>query len=225
MDYPTEAFDNVPVVAITLGRESAWLTRFDGRGVPSAAYPVAAKDVASAFSPFGADTGLLPPGTLFWQKKGGQARIGVYAEPAARTLRFDPGGREVSLRAPLPGLVFVGKGTRYQVYAVKARPARETDLLYKSPLPNVYDDGAICAGSVTFPKCGPATIWAAFETFFESLFNYDLQGGRIAPSGDDGREGVVEILRGLKRKAEFPLDRLLPQGHPATMRELIRGER
>lgn len=202
-DLPPEALDAAPRAAVILTDESAWLARYDSRGARTALYLVAAADVAAAFNRFGSSTGLLPDHILFWQHTGQGDRLGLWLPPARRTLRF--GGRIAPLSVKLPGLVFVGRGNSYWLYAALSRPARNSDRLYCAPLPNVHSDGLICAGSVRFPKCSAATIQPAASLFFESEFNYDLLGGNVAGNGEP-----MKILRSLSQARAFPAARLVP---------------
>lgn len=198
--------DDVPRVTITLTDESVYLTRHDRTGAPAATYPVTAASVANAFNLFGASTGLLPPNTLFWQSRSGQLRIGVWIEPGVRTLSIRRKRLE-QWRVPLPGFVFVGNARQYAVFAAAGRPTQASDRVYHCPLPNVYLDGHICAGDVPFPRCTPETMSQAVALFFESEFNHDLAG-----------QGMIELLKSLRGKGEFPIDRLRPAG---TMSEIM----
>ena len=62
-------------------------------------------------------------------------------------------GSETPLRLPLPGLIFIrvtteDKQPQYQVYAVKKRPVTLDAPLFHAPLPNIFNNGTICWGSV-----------------------------------------------------------------------------
>jgi PRTRC genetic system protein B len=192
-------------VTITLTDETVWLTRHDARGAPAATYPVSAGDVASAFSDFGASTGLLPADTLFWHSERGQLRIGVWLLPCARRIIFENGRRAEHLTVPLPGLVFAGQGMQYWIFAAPERPANERAPLYHAPLSNVYPSGLICAGNVRFPKCTPGAIGQAVALFFESHFNHDLGEGKVKRAG-----GLLKFLRAIQRETSFPVEELQP---------------
>lgn len=188
---PDEAFDRVPQMQVTLTRETCWLTKFDGKGNPNTTYPVSASDVARAFNVFNASTGLLPPDVLFWTQVGNQMRLGIYLPPAVRALHFAI-RRVETVRAPMPGFIFVGQGTKYWIYAVVERPTNHICALFRAPLPNVNDNGSICAGTVKFPVCDANTIHDAANLFFESAFNLDLSVGKFSEDGDasDERDAV-----------------------------------
>jgi len=211
--------DDLPRVALLFTGESIFLSRFDERGVPVSSYPVSAQAVASALNPFGVDTGLLSLDTLFWQSRGADPRIGVYLPPARRRLLFDSARRVQALDVPLPGLVFVGHRNRYFVWASKSRPQDEADPLYLAPFPNIYGDGSICPGNAPFPRCEGRAMAQAVRVFFESSFNTDLSGARVARQ----RGPLSEFWRGLRGKRTFPVDRLLPAN--LTIGDVLKGER
>lgn len=123
------------------------------------------------------NSGLLPDNVLFWQRREGQERIGVWLPPQVWRLRVEPTTR-VNRVIPLPGLVFVGKGKAYGLWALDSdrRPGLDT-ALYNAPCPNVSGNG-VCAGNVEFPEAGAATIRAAVGAFFESGFNNHLDNGK-----------------------------------------------
>ena len=211
IQFPPEAFDATPRVAVTLTDETIYLSRYDERGTRTACYPVTAADVAAAFSTFGASTGLLPRDTLFWQHTAQGDRLALWLPPERRTLVF--GGRIAPLTLTLPGLVFVGQGRQYWLYAALRRPEGR-DQLYRAPLPNVHQDGKICQGSVKFPACSVATVRQAAELFFTSEFNYDLLAGNL-----DGAD-PVKTLRSLAKAKAFPPAKLVAS---ITTNQLLGG--
>lgn len=191
--------DNIPRLTITLTDESVYLTRHGRTGEPTATYPVSAAGVAAAFNLFGASTGLLPPATLFWQSHLNRMRIGLWLEPAVRTIQLRTGKRLNALDVPMPGMVFVGDGLEYAIWAAERRPLAESDVLYHCPLPNVYDDGHICRGNVPFPAADVQTMAQAAALFFDSEFNHDLAG-----------HGTIDRLKELNGKKAFPTSDLRP---------------
>ena len=213
---PPEAFDRIPRITLTLTDETIWLTRHDGRGAPVSTYPVAHGDVARAFSTFSSSTGLLPPETLFWGERNGQARIGIWLPPARRQIRYASGRKVAKLDIPLPGFVFVGEGTSYYIWAAAQRPTSPNEWVKLAPLPNVYTDGSICQGTVKFPACKPDTIAEATRLFFESEFNQDLSSGKVNASGS-----LFNFLHGLRKARRFPTGKLLDA---QTMGGIVAGE-
>jgi len=208
-ELPPEAYDRIPRAQLTLTDETLWLSRFDERGNPCATYPVSVADAARAFRNLGqASSGILPPDVLFWQAGSGGPRLGLWLAPGQRVITWGHGKRGLRLGVPLPGLVFVGKGRQYWVWAAMERPADGKAPLYAAPLPNVNPDGLICSGSVQFPACAPATLAAAAALFFESRFNGDLSMNRVRNDGGS----LLKFLRGLVRARQFPAAQLRPAG-------------
>jgi PRTRC genetic system protein B len=215
-ELPPVAFDAEPRVALVLGDETAWVVQID-RGQAVCTTPVRLEQAASALSQFGAATGLLPEGCLFWHHQRNQDRLGVWLPPSRRRLDFG-GGRRRAITVPLPGLVFVGQGRTYWIWAAEKRPARPGERLYHAPLPNVFDDGRICPGTVDFPRCSAATILAAAALFFESGFSQHLANGRVAGAGD-----ATRFLRSLNRKRLFPMNRLAL--YSKTVGQMMAGDK
>lgn len=247
---PPAAFDATPRLALILTDETMYLTRFNERGEPLETHPVAANDVASAFNHFTASTGLLPPDILFWQFRVGRDRLAIWLPPAVHALSFAQGRRDVTIHVPLPGFVLVGEGIFYSIFAATERPSKSNDLLYRAPLPNVGLDGAICAGSVKFPKASAESLRVATTLFFESLFNADLSTEKVKSQGDDPDEendededdsirdddiinmvieahsarepiSLYQFLCGLEGKRSFPNDELVTS---LTMGQLLGGK-
>ncbi len=134
-------------------------------------YVVDPAEVAAALAGVDLGSGLLPEGCLFWSKRGGWDRLGVYVPPRTWlvTVRNEP----QAWRVPLPGLIFTGHEYDYSLWAVTERPAARQAPLYMAPCPNVSLDG-VCRGSAPFPRAGTTTLWQAVDVFFSSRFNRDL---------------------------------------------------
>ncbi|MBN2003949.1 MAG: hypothetical protein JXA21_11395 [Anaerolineae bacterium] len=181
--------------------ESIVLTRYQA-GKPVATYEVAPDALVSAFSGVPVATGLLPRECLFFAEANGAVRLGIYLPPRVRTLMAN--GDVPLMTIPLPGMVFVGNGTGYSIFAVKQRPAEPSERLFHAPLPNVYPEGRICAGSVRFPACSAATIHTAAALFFASGFNSDLSRDKCHSHPGN----VLALWQELTSAGEFPLDEL-----------------
>lgn len=95
------------------------------------------------------DTGLLPEGSLYYARVGAQIKIIEYRAPQVTAIWLE--GSEDPLRIPLPGLVMIrvsqGDHHEYRLFAVKHRPSKPEDKLYRAPLPNTSTEG-ICWGTV-----------------------------------------------------------------------------
>jgi PRTRC genetic system protein B len=141
------------------------------KGQVTEQYIVDPVEVATALAGINLNSGLLPQDTLFWSRVNGQERLGVYVPPQVWLVTVRDQAQ--AWRVPLPGLVFVGCGYDYSVWAVTERPTATTTPLYMAPCPNVQPEG-VCQGNAPFPRAGPATIWQAVDVFFSSRFNRDL---------------------------------------------------
>ena len=179
------------------------------------AYCIDPHDVATAFSTLPLGTGLLPEGCLFWGKQAGQERLGLYLAPQVWPVSVQ--GEQLTWHIPLPGLVFVGHGTNYNLWALKGGwPEADTEL-YLAPCPNVYGDRGICQGNAPFPEASVATIRQAVEVFFTSGFNGDLSNGKSKKH----RDNVLKLWRELDGKKKYPVKDLVQAG--IRLQELANG--
>lgn len=178
-------------------------------GQPRETFAVDPADVAAAISNVTLGSGLQPRNTLFWQKVGGQDRLAIFVEPKIWPVSVER--EQKTWYVPMPGLVFVGQGQRYQMYATKEQywPVAETPL-FNAPCPNVWGDRGVCTGSAPFPVASTKTIWQAVEVFFTSGFNNHLAGGKSKQFKDDIL-GHWRALDGANAD-EYPDDDLVPAG-------------
>lgn len=162
------------------------------KGQSGGLYALDPAQVALAMAGVSLATPLLPKNCLFWQKTNGDEKLGIYCEPQIWAVNVAVGSEWQAWRVPMPGLIWMGQGKSYRLWAVKGSdwPIRETHL-YKAPCPNVSED--ICRGDVSFPVAGPDTIWAALRLFFESDFNNHLANGKSQAVKDS----IVEVWRTL----------------------------
>jgi PRTRC genetic system protein B len=189
-----------PLVRLDLYEQAVILTRFQEGG--TASYPISLSDLAAVLADVPVSSGLLPANTLFWQRREGEAYLGVYVP--GRRWDVLVGGRQLTI--PLPPLVFTGRGSRYAVYALKERPQDGHCRLYHAPCPNVHLHGAICQGSAPFPTCAPETIVPALHLFLEgSGFNGDLAQGKCRSHP----KNVLALWEEVAGKKRFPLAELV----------------
>ncbi len=139
-------------------------------------------DLTAALSNLTLSSGLLPPGTLFWNRQHGHERLGLYLPPqlwvvAVREQDY-PDNNGQAWQVPMPGLIFVGHHYNYSLWAVKEEPPLAPDTpLFRAPVSNVNDEG-VCRGNAPFPEAGSSTLLPAVEVFFSSRFNHDLSNGK-----------------------------------------------
>lgn len=191
-------------------------TRYERDGGVESSYLVDPLDVGQALSGLGISTGLLPPGCLFWQRIDGNERLAIWQPARVWSVSVVGLGR---LRVPMPGLVWLGHGLRYQLYALAGNDAPDADTpLYQPPTPNV--SSGVCTGNVPFPVAGAGTIAAALRLFFESEFNNHLDNGK-----SQKYSSIVRMWRVLNRAGAtaYPLADLVP-AH-LTLARLMERER
>jgi hypothetical protein len=141
------------------------------QGQVSEQYVVDPMEVAAVLAGLDLSSGLLPDNCLFWSKKHGSDRLGIYVPPKVWLVAVRD--EVAAWRVPLPGLVFTGHDYDYSVWAVAERPTDRQAPVYLAPCPNVHPEG-VCRGNAPFPRASPATIWQAVDVFFSSKFNRDL---------------------------------------------------
>lgn len=152
------------------------LARKYDHGTPGPAFALDPLQVAAAIDNLIISSPFLPQNCLFWQRAGDGERLAIYCEPQVWPVHVLAGERMRWL-VPMPGLVWVGGGEKYELYAVKDSewPGPETPL-WVAPVPNM--GGNICHGNVEFPAAGAGTIWQALRLFFESDFNDHLSNDK-----------------------------------------------
>ncbi len=170
---------------------------------------VSAMDVSHALArelSFG--SGLLPPQTLWWANTREGPVFALYQEPRTRKLALQESATSPPRRftMPLPGFIFLCMpGKTPWVFAVKKKPTKETDIVYKAPLCNVYDDGRSCPGNHRYPT----RVADIVESFFVSFFStgVDLRNKSIKFP-----KNVTHLWEYLNNKKTFPNADLVKHG-------------
>ena len=193
------------------------MTLFQGETIDTKV--VSAVDVAHALaSELSFGTGLLPPGTIWWQNTRGGPIFALYIEPKVRkvALQETAGKPPRRFTIPLPGLIFLcSPGAPPWVFAVKKKPTKETDIVYRAPLCNIYNDGRSCPGNHRYP----ARVTDIVQSFFMSFFSptADLRNrSAMFP------QSVVDLWEHLDKKRTFPMADLVKHG---VIRDLINMEK
>ena len=193
------------------------MTLFEGETVDTKI--VSALDVAHALaSDLSFGTGILPPGTIWWKNTRGGPVFALYIEPKVHkvALQETAGKPPRRFQIPLPGLIFLcSPGEPPWVFAVKKKPAKETDIVYKAPLCNIHPDGRSCPGNHRYPTRVADIVPSFFMSFFSPTA--DLQNrSQMFP------RSVALLWEHLDKKRKFPLDDLVRHG---TVRDLINMEK
>lgn len=179
---------------------------------------VSAMDIAHVLArelTFG--TGILPPNTLWWRSTKTGSITAIYVEPHLRqvALQVNTNNPPERYKIPLPGLIFLCKsGAAPWVFAVKRKPRKETDQVYRAPLANVFNNGLSCPGTNKYPTKVEDTIESFFISFFTPTADL-LNRSRRFP------QNILKLWKELDGKKEYPMDDLIEHG---TIKDLLRME-
>lgn len=189
------------------------LTVFDGDLVDTRV--VSALDVAHSMAnelSFG--TGLLPLNTLWWSN----TRIGpVYALYVKKeiwkvALLKDANKPPRRFTLPMPGFIFLcTPGQAPWVFAVKRKPTKETDTVYRAPLCNIHENGRSCAGTHKYPNRVADTVQSFFTSFFTATPDLRNRSQKFP-------DNVVLLWEFLDKKKRFPIADLVQHG---TVKDLM----
>ncbi len=184
--------------------QSTIMTYFRGDTVVTT--QVDAMDVAHALaSDLSFGTGLLPPRTLWWQNTKGGAVFALYVDPRVRILALQESMDKPPRRytIPLPGFIFLcSPGQAPWVFAVKKKPTKDTDIVYKAPLCNIFANGLTCPGNHRYP----ISVADIPESFFVSYFTATANlGGRSLRFPDN----ILRLWKHLDKKKRFPMEDLV----------------
>ena len=188
---------------MTIFRENSVITK-----------PVDAMDVAHALaSDLSFGTGLLPPDTIWWLNTRHGPVFALYVKPKIwkLALQRDIGKPPQRFTVPLPGLIFLClPGQPPWCYAVKKQPTKETDIVFKAPLANIFEDGRSCTGSHKYPTRVADTVTSFFASFFSATA--DLQGRSVRFP-----KNVIDLWVFLDGKKGFPTEDLVKFGTIADL--------
>ena len=171
---------------------------------------VSAADVAHALArELSYGSPVLGPHVLRWVNTPGGEMFVLWEEPQIRKVALQTValGEPRRFTIPLPGLIFVCRngGHPPSVFAAKRRPTKESDVIYKAPVPNVFNDGRVCPGTHTFPldvKNVPDSFW---RSFFSPTADLHDRSKRFPGN-------IVKLWEYLDGKAKFPMNDLVEHG-------------
>ena len=189
------------------------MTLFDGDLVDTKM--VSARDVAySLASELTFGTGLLPFNTLWWSNTKGGSIFALYVEPKIRpfALLVDVNKPPERFTLPMPGFIFLcTPGQAPWVFAVKKKPTKEKDEVYKAPLCNVHHNGRSCAGTNKYPTRVADMVQSFFASFYTATANLSNRS-QMFP------DNVVLLWKHLNNKKRFPMADLVKHG---TVRDIM----
>jgi PRTRC genetic system protein B len=151
--------------------------------------------VRAAFATLPIDTDWLPPSVQRWGTGPHGPWVVTWHPPARYTLEvlLTDTAAPTPLTVPLPGLVWMGSGSTYYLWATAGDHFDPQAPLYRAPLPNVHPDGLICWGSHTPPPTSTAGIQAAWELFCHSSFSAHLIDGKSRAAPGDVRRQLADL--------------------------------
>jgi hypothetical protein len=195
--------------------ESVMMTEFMDGG--QSVKMVSALDIAHALaSELSFSSGLLPQNTLWWSNTSSGPVVALYEPPRARKVALQTQAFKEPKRftIPLPGLIFLCRpGTPPSVFAVKSRPTKSSDKVYKAPLCNIFQDGRSCPGNHKYSSRIEDVIESFFISFFSSTADLQNRSKKFPNS-------VVKLWEYLNKKKEYPLEDLVQHG---TVKDLLDG--
>lgn len=194
---------------IDLFTEAIYLTRYGANG-PTSCHEIAPIDLASAFFGTAIASPLLPPNCINWARVDGRDRFVLYLPPTRReVIILESDGERTLLELPFPGLVWVGHGHRYHLWAVKQRPSQMSERLFAAPFPNIDGaKGTVCWGNAKKVSARADTIHDALTTFLKSDFNNHWINACSQKFPEDVRDLWRELDRPDTPEA-YPLDDLV----------------
>ena len=152
------------------------------------------------------DTGLIPGDALLVRQAGVKKTVVAYRKAQMTGVFLDD--HEDALRIPLPPLILIRvtaqeRQPNYQVYAVKKRPTSLDVALFHVPLPNVFNSGSICWGSV--PQVSQSALAGTslaedWQYLLGSSFGNHACSGKSKSHPRDIRQKLLELeTKGAKR--------------------------
>ena len=178
-------------------------------------YAVSPEDVATALSNTVVfDSGLLGGNTLCVRSEGARRTVVEYRPRQKTPLWLE--GSDDALLVPLPGLLMIRTTTanrdpQYEVYAVAERPVAYDVPLYHAPLPNIFNSGGICWGTVTKVKpehLAGNGLSADWSQLLSTPFGNHSVSGKCVSHRDDIRKLYVELEQ--RRSRVYPKKELIP---------------
>ncbi len=159
------------------------------------------------------NTGLLSGDTLYIHMENISKTVVEYRKPQMTGVFLD--NAESALRVPLPGLVMIRKTTddrtpTYAVYAVKKRPVSLDVELFNAPLPNVFNSGSICWGTVqrvSDTSLSGASLAEDWAQLLGSPFGDHACSGKSKAFKDDVRRKLIELEA--KKSKRYPTSDLI----------------
>jgi hypothetical protein len=178
-------------------------------------YPVDPAQVAVALAAkVTFDTGLLSGDTLLIRTEGVKKTVIEYRNGQKTGIYLE--GSETALRIPLPPLLMIrttseDRNPNYAVYAVKRKPKSLDVALFQAPLPNVFNSGSICWGTVqrvSDTALSGASLAEDWAMLLGSPFGDHACSGKSKSHRSDIRKKLIELEQNGSRR--YPTSDLIP---------------
>ena len=160
------------------------------------------------------DTGLLSGDTLLIRTEGVKKTVVEYRKGQKTGVYLE--GTETALRIPLPPLLMIrttseDRNPNYAVYAVKRKPKSLDVALFQAPLPNVFNSGSICWGTVqrvSDTALLGASLTEDWAMLLGSPFGDHACSGKSKSHRSDIRQKLIELETNSARR--YPTSDLIP---------------
>ena len=160
------------------------------------------------------DTGLLSGDTLLIRTEGVKKTVVEYRKGQKTGVYLE--GSETALRIPLPPLLMIrttseDRNPNYTVYAVKRKPKSLDVALFQAPLPNVFNSGSICWGTVqrvSDTALSGASLTEDWAMLLGSPFGDHACSGKSKSHRSDIRQKLIELETNGARR--YPTSDLIP---------------
>lgn len=160
------------------------------------------------------DTGLLSGDTLLIRTEGVKKTVVEYRKGQKTGVYLE--GSETALRIPLPPLLMIrttseDRNPNYAVYAVKRKPKSLAVALFQAPLPNVFNSGSICWGTVqrvSDAALSGASLTEDWAMLLGSPFGDHACSGKSKSHRSDIRQKLIELETNGARR--YPTSDLIP---------------
>ena len=160
------------------------------------------------------NTGLLTGDTVYIHMEGVSKTIVEYRKPQITAIFLEDA--DVPLRVPLPGLLMIrqtngDQAVSYAIYAVKKRPTTLETELFHAPLPNVFNSGSICWGTVqrvSDEALSGASLTEDWQQLLGSPFGNHAVSGKSRSHQDDIRQNFIALEA--KKARRYPISDLIP---------------
>ncbi len=177
--------------------------------------------VRNAFCPLPVDSGFLPTGIVRWGSTSKRTFIVKFICPASKNkVTFAGDTQNQILSIPLPGLVLMGIGCQYFLWAVKTKQFDPNARVFHAPFPNINVSGGICFGNNPVPDASSKTIDLVWTLFGRSPFNGDTVAGKSKAFPSDIRKQLNDLHK--QQKRSYPLRDLVDYSNRhKTIAEII----